>query len=77
MAHNPEILKTYNQNCDLLSFVNSVLYFDEILSSLSTMSVPNFYKQAKASNVDSFTILVNKQIPKTYRNLNDIAEYFI
>jgi len=77
MSHHPDILKTYNKNCDLLSFVNSILYFEENLSSLSTLSYPGFYTKKAKTNSGSYTVLVNRYIPSTYEKLNEYSKFFL
>lgn len=40
------------------------------------MSVPKFYNQLKRSGTDSYTLLVNRQIKRTYANFKEIGDYF-
>ena len=65
MLVDEEILKTYGPKIDILAFCNSFLYFNEVFSYLSNYSDPRFTEK-DSSYHDSFTILVNRYIPKTY-----------
>ena len=77
MPLSEEITSVYGVHQDLLSFCNCYLYYENNLCSLSTLSHPNFFtSDVFKTSIDSFTILVNRYLPKTYAKLDNYYEYF-
>ena len=77
MPLTKEISNVYGFHQDLLSFCNCYLYYQNNLCSLSTLSHPNFYKsEVFKTSIDSYTILVNRYLPKTFSKLGLYYDYF-
>jgi hypothetical protein len=67
----------YGEKQDLLSFTNGRLYYEDRLSSLSCLSKPKFYEGSHLNKLfDSYTLLVNRYITSTFKNLPKYADYF-
>jgi len=78
MPISNDIYKLYNNDKqDLLSFTNGPLYYEDKLSQLCGISKPNFYEFHYMNNLlDSYTILVNRYIPQTYKRFEKYIGYF-